>query len=45
MHFNELHPDLSDLAHEEFWILFLNRANEVLAKINVSKGGTSRHSS
>lgn len=39
--FNELHPDLSDLAHEEFWILLLNRANEVLAKINVSKGGTT----
>lgn len=39
--FQVLHPDLSDLAHEEFWILLLNRANEVLAKINVSKGGTA----
>ncbi len=39
--FQELLPDLSDLAHEEFWILLLNRANEVLAKINVSKGGTT----
>lgn len=39
--FEALQPDLSDLAHEEFWILLLNRANEVLSKINVSKGGTT----
>jgi DNA repair protein RadC len=39
--FEALLPDLSDLAHEEFWILLLNRANEVLSKINVSKGGTT----
>ncbi len=34
-------PHLSDLPHEEFWILLLNRANEVLSKINLSKGGTT----
>lgn len=39
--FVELHADLSDLAHEEFWILLLNRANEVISKVNVSKGGTT----
>jgi DNA repair protein RadC len=39
--FHALAPDLSDLAHEEFWILLINRANEVLSKINVSKGGTT----
>jgi len=32
---------LSDLSHEEFWILLLNRANEILNVINVSKGGTT----
>jgi len=32
---------LSDKPYEEFYILLLNRANEVIAKINVSKGGTT----
>jgi DNA repair protein RadC len=39
--FRELHAGLSDLAHEEFHILLLNRANEILANLNVSKGGTT----
>ncbi len=39
--YEELLPHLSDLPHEEFWILLLNRANEVLSKINLSKGGTT----
>jgi DNA repair protein RadC len=30
-----------DLQHEEFWVLLLNRANLVLAKHLVSKGGQS----
>ena len=30
---------LSDLPHEEFWILFLNRANKVISKHKVSQGG------
>lgn len=34
-----LHPVLGDLKHEEVWILLLNRANKVLKKIQVSKGG------
>ena len=34
-------PLLSDLAHEEFWILLLNRNNLVLDKIMVSQGGLS----
>ena len=32
---------LSDLPHEEFWILILNRANQVIKEINISKGGIS----
>jgi DNA repair protein RadC len=39
--FRELQSRLSDLAHEEFHILLLNRANEILANLNVSKGGTT----
>ncbi len=30
---------LSDLSHEEFWVVYLNRKNEVLKKENISKGG------
>ncbi len=39
--YHELLPFLSDLPHEEFWILLLSRSNEVLATRNVSKGGTA----
>jgi DNA repair protein RadC len=34
-------PLLSDLAHEEFWILFLNRSNRVINRIKISQGGIS----
>lgn len=34
-----LHPVLADLKHEEVWALLLNRANKVIKKIQVSKGG------
>lgn len=30
-----------DLAHEEFWIICLSRANKILYKTQVSKGGVS----
>ena len=39
--FDAIYPHLGDLNHEEFWVLFLNRANEVIGKENVSKGGVS----
>jgi len=32
-------PMLGDHAHEEFWVMFLNRANFVIGKQNVSIGG------
>ncbi len=35
------HPVLADIKHEEVWVLLLNRANKVLKKIQVSKGGIS----
>ncbi len=34
-------PLLSDLMHEEFWILFLNRSNKVITRMKLSQGGLS----
>jgi DNA repair protein RadC len=34
-------PLLADLAHEEFWILFLNRSNKVINRMKLSQGGIS----
>ncbi|MBO3117263.1 DNA repair protein RadC [Winogradskyella sp. DF17] len=32
-------PILGELPHEEFWILYLNNSNKVIAKNQLSKGG------
>ncbi|MCG1035724.1 RadC family protein [Polaribacter sargassicola] len=37
--FNVMQPIIGDLEHEEFWVLFLNNSNKVLAKSQISKGG------
>jgi DNA repair protein RadC len=37
--FDLMAPLLSALSHEEFWILYLNNSNKVLAKAQLSKGG------
>ncbi len=34
-------PLLSDLVHEEFWILYLNRSNKVITRMKLSQGGVS----
>jgi DNA repair protein RadC len=34
-------PELLDLNHEQFWLLLLKRNNEVIQKIQLSKGGVS----
>jgi DNA repair protein RadC len=34
-------PILSDLQHEEFWVLFLNRSNRVIGRMKLSQGGIS----
>ena len=34
-----MQPLIGDLEHEEFWVLFLNNSNKVLAKSQMSKGG------
>ncbi len=36
-----LQKRLSDLPHEEFWVLILNRANQVVKEEYLSKGGIS----
>ena len=36
-----LSTELSDLDHEQFWVLLLNRANDVITKIQISVGGVS----
>ena len=39
--FELINPVLSDLSHEEFWILFLNRSNKVINRMKLSQGGVS----
>ncbi len=34
-----MQPIIGELPHEEFWVLFLNNANKVLLKQQLSKGG------
>lgn len=34
-----IRQEIAGLAHEEFWILALNRANKVTAKVKISQGG------
>lgn len=37
--FDLMSPKLGLLSHEEFWIIYLNNSNLVLAKSQISKGG------
>lgn len=39
--FDFIYPELADLKHEEFFVLYLNRRNQVLAFKNISSGGVS----
>lgn len=39
--YNSISPVLSDLQHEEFWVIYLNRNNEIIKQENISKGGVS----
>ena len=34
-------PIMSDLPHEEFWVVFLNRSNRVIDRLRISQGGVS----
>ena len=37
--FEIMTPILGHLSHVEFWVIFLNNSNKILAKIQLSKGG------
>tara|TARA_R110002072_G_scaffold303060_1_gene492411 strand:- start:11271 stop:11957 length:687 start_codon:yes stop_codon:yes gene_type:complete len=39
--YNSLRAEFFDLPHEEFYVLLLNRANEVISKQQISRGGIS----
>ncbi len=39
--FDIFQPLIGDVPYEEFWVLYLNRANKVVAKQNLSHGGTT----
>ena len=39
--FELMQPEIGELPHEEFWILILNRANQVVKEEYLSKGGIS----
>ena len=37
--FDIMQPIIGELPHEEFWVLYLNNANKVIYKSQISKGG------
>lgn len=37
--FDVMQPIIGELQHEEFWIIYLNNANKIQLKIQMSKGG------
>ncbi len=39
--YNRLYPSFADLDHEQFYAMYLNRANEVISIQQISKGGRS----
>jgi DNA repair protein RadC len=39
--FELFQPIIGDLPHEEFWILLLNRSNNIIERIKISQGGVS----
>jgi DNA repair protein RadC len=39
--FERFQPKLMDLPHEEFWVMYLNRANIIIDEQKISQGGVS----
>lgn len=37
--FEIMRPIIGELPHEEFWVLFLNNANKIISKSQISRGG------
>ena len=36
--YQEMYPIIGELAHEEFWVVYLNNANKIIFKAQLSKG-------
>ena len=39
--YQEMYPIIGELAHEEFWVVYLNNANKIIFKAQLSKGGVT----
>ena len=39
--YHYFYPLLIDLSYEEFWAIYLNRANKIIGKLKISQGGVS----
>ncbi len=39
--FNYIYPEIADLPHEEFYVLYLNKSNKVINHRHISAGGVS----
>ena len=39
--YNYFKPLITDISHEEFWVLYLNRSNKVIDQYKLSQGGIS----
>ena len=39
--YNAIFPMLEDLPHEEFWVLYLNKAKNIIGRERISKGGVA----
>lgn len=39
--FQVIKPELTELGHEEFWVLLLSRSNRLIDKVKISQGGVS----
>ena len=39
--YDAIRPHLMDLSHEQFWVLLLNRANEIIRPVQISVGGVA----
>lgn len=37
--YQEMHPIIGELPHEEFWVIYLNNSNKIIFKAQLSKGG------
>lgn len=37
--YQEMYPIIGELAHEEFWVVYLNNSNKIVFKAQLSKGG------